>query len=81
MAKYHEAADETLRTALCSDAQTIFDMEMKAIQNFEIYIPTRDGMPQNPAQAIPETVAKNNPPPPTKRHIQENPQDENTRLN
>jgi hypothetical protein len=81
MAKRLQAAEEKLRKAKSSDAQTIFDTEMAAIQNFHIHTPSREATPENPEQAIPETGGNNNRPPPPKGHTNENPQDNDTKFN
>jgi hypothetical protein len=81
MAKRLQAAEEKLRKAKSSDAQTIFDTEMEAIRNFHILTPSREAMPENPDQAIPETGGNNNPPPPPKGHTKENPQDNDKKFN
>jgi hypothetical protein len=69
-------AEEKLRKAEGSDAQTIFDTEMEAIRNFHIHTPSREAMPANLEQAVLETEGNNNPPPP-----KDKPQDHNNSFN
>jgi hypothetical protein len=57
MAKRLQGADEQLKRAKGTDAQTIFDTEMKAIRNFHIVIPPRDNTPGIP------TLGNQNAPP------------------
>jgi hypothetical protein len=73
MAKRLQAAEDKLRKAKSSDAQTIFDTEMEAIRNFHIHTPSREAIPEIPEYAFTETGGNNNPPPPPKGHTKENP--------
>jgi hypothetical protein len=66
MAKFLQGAQEKHRKAKSSDVQTIFDTEMEVIQIFHIYNSSREVMSKDLDQAIPETRANNNSPPPSK---------------
>jgi hypothetical protein len=57
MAKRLQAAEEKLKRAKGTDAQTIFDNEMEAIRNFHIVTPPRENTPGI------LTVGNQNPPP------------------
>jgi hypothetical protein len=46
--KHLQAAEEKLKQAKGTDAQTIFDIEMEAIRNFHIVIPHRENTPGIP---------------------------------
>jgi regulator of sirC expression with transglutaminase-like and TPR domain len=54
---------------------------MGAIRNFHIHTSSREAMPENPEQAIPETEENNNSPILPTGHINENPQDNHKKIN
>jgi hypothetical protein len=57
MSERLQAAEERLKRAKGTDAQTIFDTEMEAIRNFHIITPSGENTPGIP------TVGNQNPPP------------------
>jgi hypothetical protein len=81
MAERLQAAEEKLRTAKSSDAQTMFDTEIEQILKFHIHTPSREMMAENQEQAIHETSGNNNPPPQPKGHNKENCQDNHKTFN